>query len=77
MKVIEVEIEEHLLEELKLASSKISYMDLRKQIARTEALHALKESNKIASQEGLDHMSEEDVTNVIREARSNYGKSSY
>ncbi len=75
MKIIEVEIDEQSLEELNLSTGKIAYSDLRKKIARAEALKALRECNRIAKEEGLDKMNEEEIQNIVREARAHYGKS--
>lgn len=74
MKRIELEIEEQQLSDLKIQSSKISFTELRQKIARLEAKNALEECNKIAKEEGLDKMTDEDINNLIREAREDYDK---
>lgn len=74
MKRIELEIEEQQLSDLKIQSSKISFTELRQKIARLEAKNALEECNKIAKQEGLDKMTDEEINNLIKEAREDYDK---
>jgi hypothetical protein len=66
MKVLEVEIEDEILEDLGITSSKITYNELRKQIAAAEARRALEECSERAREEGLDKMSEEDLGSLVR-----------
>lgn len=76
MKSIELEIDEQELQDLQIQSSKISFIELRKKIARLEAKKALAACNAIAKAEGLDKMTNEEINNLIKEVRNQYDKSS-
>ncbi len=70
MKSIELEIDEQQLQDLQIQSSKISFTELRKKIARLEAKKALAACNAIAKAEGLDKMTNEEINNLIKEVRN-------
>ncbi len=76
MKSIELQIEDQQLQDLQIDSAQISFNELRKKIARLEARKALAECNAIAKAEGLDKLSDEAISDMIKEVRTNNDKSS-
>lgn len=76
MKSIELQIEDQQLLDLQIESAQISFTELRKKIARLEARKALTEANAIAKKEGLDKLTDKEISDMIKEVRANNDKSS-
>lgn len=68
-----IEIDKEEAEKLGLTtSSKISFEELKRKLAAEKMQKALKDAQALSKEYGLDKLSEEDVLNIVKEAKENY-----
>jgi hypothetical protein len=71
-----IEISKEEAGKLGLSDTKLTYAEFRRKIAGAELIESLEKSHQTAKKYGIDEWTTEDISNLVKEAKTNYNEKS-